>query len=254
MVGTPACLPGSLSARCHLVINDGELGAIPEPRPRAGELRLGPGHGAGQSQGLQGPWSLGLFIPSVTPPLRTPAGGLRMPSQPGVTARASSSLPNPKPRGLLGPQTETHRQAGTPPPPTSSLRKLRLSGLRLQVRGGARASRPGSVPEGHLHRSPCRRSSKELTRRLPQPEVPPERLTTALRRPPWRGGMRRRGPTPCAYDFPASLRGHAHLPNRSCAPALLSGAARKKLVSRLHRFALTCPGLARWWLAWVGCE
>ena len=51
-------------------------------------------------------------------------------------------------------------------------------------------------------------------------------------------------PHPRAPVFLASLRGHAHLPNRPCTPALPSGAARKKLVSHLRRFALTCPGLA----------
>ncbi|XDA88963.1 hypothetical protein R6Z07F_018594 [Ovis aries] len=42
-------------------------------------------------------------------------------------------------------------------------------------------------------------------------------------------------PHPRAPVFRASLRGHAHLPNRACAPALPSGAARKKLVSHLRR-------------------
>ena len=143
-----------------------------------------------------------------------------------------------------------------PRPPTCALMETEADpGPRLQVRGEARASRPGSVPRGPLHPSPCRRSSKGLTRSRPQPEVTPEPLTTALRRPPWRGGLRRRGPTPA---HPSSLRRFVATP--TCRIARARQRCRQGQPGRSS--FLTCAGLLspaqvwREWLSWVGwtCE
>ncbi|XP_059737518.1 uncharacterized protein [Bos taurus] len=87
----------------------------------------------------------------------------------------------------------------SPLPPR--LGKLRLTGDPGFKSVGEPALQ-GQVPRDPMHPSPCRRSSKGLTSRRPQPEVTPEPLTTALRRPPWRGGLRRRGPTPPRTRLP----------------------------------------------------
>ena len=110
----------------------------------------------------------------------------------------------------------------------------------------------------------CKVRCQEIPCILPRAAALPKGLPAAGRSPkshpnlsPPRSGGRHGGaayagaaPPLRAPVFLASLRGHAHLPNRACAPALSSGAARKKLVSHLRRFALTCPGLAGWWLVW----
>ena len=122
-----------------------------------------------------------------------------MPSQPGVTARASSSLPNPKPRGLLGPQTETHRQAGTPPPrPHPRLGKLRLSGLGFKSVGEL-------ALQGQVR---CRKA----TCIVPLAAAPPKGLPGACRNPkcpqsvpPPRSGGRHDGAA-CAGAAPPSVR------------------------------------------------
>ncbi|XP_061257057.1 uncharacterized protein LOC133238212 isoform X3 [Bos javanicus] len=87
----------------------------------------------------------------------------------------------------------------SPLPPR--LGKLRLTGDPGFKSVGEPALQ-GQVPRDPMHPSPCRRSSKGLTSRRPQPEVTPEPLTTALRRPPWRGGLRRRSPNPPRTRLP----------------------------------------------------
>ncbi|CAI9172754.1 unnamed protein product [Rangifer tarandus platyrhynchus] len=121
-----------------------------------------------------------------------------MPSQPGVTAGASSSLPNPKPRGLLGPQTETHRQAGTPPPQHPRLGKLRLSGLGFKSVGEL-------ALQGQVR---CRKA----TCIVPLAGAPPKGLPAACRNPkcpqrvsPLRSGGRHGGAA-CAGAAPPSAR------------------------------------------------
>ena len=178
-----------------------------------------------------------------------------MPSQTAVTARASPSLPNPKPRGLRGPRTETQRKAWTPSPNTlASKGKLRLSGDLGFRPVGVRTSRPGSVPGGSLHPSACRRLSHGLTHRRPLPEVPTEPLTTGtttVRKPPPLQAACTSAAPPRTRASLLVARDHAYLPNRACVPASLAAwcsseevsFALAQVCSHLHRFALTCTSL-----------
>lgn len=147
------------------------------------------------------------------------------------------------PGGCLDPKRKPTGRHGLLPS-TSSLRETEADwGPRLQ----------GQVPRDPMHPSPCRRSSKGLTSRRPQPEVTPEPLTTALRRPPWRGGLRRRGPTPprtrlpCVASWPrppAESRVRASVVvRRSPEEARFSPA---QVCSHLPRFGGMVAGLAGW--------
>lgn len=174
----------ALSARCHRVINDRELGAILQPRPRAGGLRLDPATARVRVGGSRvlGPWGSSFPLPCRLRRLQPAGYACPLNQESQLQHRRPFLIRNPG--GCLDPKRKPTGRLGLLSP-TSSLRETEADwGPRLQVLGGARASRPGSVPRGPMHPSPCRRSSKGLTHRRPQPEVTPKPLTTALRRPP----------------------------------------------------------------------